>query len=110
MRAIGRALIVSLHIAAAIPADAAVLTLADATDPSLIKFHCVGIDSLVFAGSGGVDAGFGGIGTNFAIDNFTFSRPTAVPEVSSIVLVVSGRRRGMCFTAAQSPHRRGHRM
>lgn len=85
---------------------------ADTTGPILIEFDFLGIDSLVFAASGGVDADFGGTGTHFAIDNFAFSRSTPVPEVSSIVLVASGmallvlrRRAGMRFTAAQSPRR-----
>jgi hypothetical protein len=60
-----------------------------------------GIDRLSFVSTGGQDAGFGGEGTQFALDNFVFTS-TPIPEPSSLVLLgttllavlaVRGRRR-----------------
>jgi len=50
----------------------------DSTAPTLFSFNWSGIDSLRFASSGGIDAGYGGGGTHFALDNLTVNT-TAIP-------------------------------
>jgi hypothetical protein len=56
------------------------LVTVDSTSPTLFTFDWVGIDRLRFTSSGGVDAGYGGIGNHFAMDNFSFNKSiTTVP-------------------------------
>ena len=48
-----------------------------------------GIDKLVFSSFGGTDAGLGGSGTHFAMDNFTYCS-SCVPLPSTVLLLGSG--------------------
>jgi hypothetical protein len=67
----------------------------DSTSPTLFTFDWVGIDRLKFTSSGGVDAGYNGGGTHFAMDNFTFNEPiTTVPTPALLPGLI-----GMGFTA-----------
>lgn len=59
----------------------------DTTAASLITFNWANIDQVTFVAHGGVDAGLGGSGTHFALDNVTLN---AVPEPSSFALVIAG--------------------
>ncbi|MBA4109323.1 MAG: PEP-CTERM sorting domain-containing protein [Leptothrix sp. (in: Bacteria)] len=59
----------------------------DTTAASLITFNWANIDQVTFVSHGGVDAGLGGSGTHFALDNVTLN---AVPEPSSFALVIAG--------------------
>lgn len=61
----------------------------DTTSPTWFNFNFTGIDSLSFNSFGGVDAGLGGGGNHFAMDNFTFNE-ASVPESSSIFLLGLG--------------------
>jgi hypothetical protein len=55
--------------------------------PSYQALNYANIDELKFSSTGGVDGGFVGFGTHFAMDDFTFS---PVPEPSTLVLCLSG--------------------
>lgn len=56
------------------------------TAPTWFNFNYVGIDSLTFTSSGGTSAGYGGLGTHFALDNFTYNAvPKTVPEPSAVL-------------------------
>lgn len=55
-----------------------------AYSPTWFSFNYTGVDELRFSSFGGVDQGFGGGGTHFAMDNFTF----VVPEASPMVLLI----------------------
>ncbi|MDX2241198.1 MAG: PTPA-CTERM sorting domain-containing protein [Leptolyngbyaceae cyanobacterium bins.302] len=50
----------------------------DTTSPTLFNFNWSGIDSLRFTSFGGVNAGYGGGGTQFALDNLTINA-TPIP-------------------------------
>ena len=54
----------------------------DTTAPKFFGFNYDGIDTLKFSSFGGENAGLGGKGTQFALDDFTYQ---AVPEPSSIL-------------------------
>lgn len=61
--------------------------------PTYFTFNYMGITSLYLNSYGGVDAGFGGGVTHFAMDNFTFNQqanPTPTPEPSTMLLLGSG--------------------
>jgi hypothetical protein len=60
----------------------------DSTAPTWFDFNYMGIDKLVFSSVGGTDHGYGGNGTFFVMDNFTFDQ--SVPEPSTCLLLVSG--------------------
>ena len=51
----------------------------DTTGPTWFQFDFLGIDELKFASSGGINAGLGGSGKHFAMDNFTYSGATPPP-------------------------------
>jgi len=79
---------------------AAFLTL-NPSGPLFFAPNWSGIDRLSFVSSGGQNAGFGGFGTHFALDNFVFTS-TPIPEPSTLALLgtsllvalaVRGRRR-----------------
>lgn len=55
----------------------------DASSPSLFELNWAGVSRVEFVSSGGASAGYGGIGTNFVIDNMRVNEP--VPEVGTIV-------------------------
>ncbi len=57
----------------------------DTTEPTWFDFDYMGIDKLEFTAFGGTDAGLGGSGTYFAMDNFSF-----VPEPGTIFLFALG--------------------
>ena len=58
----------------------------DSDVPTFIGFNYLGIDSLQISSSGGVDAGYGGFGSQVAFDNISFSVPFAVPEPMTLAL------------------------
>ena len=60
----------------------------DSTAPTWFAANYMAIDKLVFSSSGGTDHGYGGNGTHFAMDNFTFNQ--SVPEPSTCLLLCSG--------------------
>jgi PEP-CTERM motif len=69
--------------------DAAIFAVSLTLNPSGPLFFAPnwsGIDRLSFASTGGQDAGFGGKGTHFALDNFVFTS-TPIPEPSTLVLL-----------------------
>ena len=49
----------------------------DTTGATWFDFNYTDIDKLVFSPSGGVNAGVGGSGTHFVMDNFTYNQPRA---------------------------------
>ncbi|MGV8988585.1 MAG: VPLPA-CTERM sorting domain-containing protein [Cypionkella sp.] len=55
---------------------------------SFINLNWAGIDTVTFASSGGVNQGFGGGGTQFAMDDLTVNVPT-VPVPASLPLLAS---------------------
>ena len=57
----------------------------DTTGPTLFDLNYLGIDKLEFTAFGGTDAGLGGNGSYFAMDNFTF-----VPEPNTFALISFG--------------------
>lgn len=57
------------------------------TSATWFEFNFLGIDELIFTSSGGIDAGFSGSGTHFAMDNFTYS---TVPVPAAVWLFGSG--------------------
>lgn len=59
----------------------------DTVGPSLITFNWADINQVTFVSYGGVDAGYGGGGTHFAMDNVTIN---AVPEPGALALVLAG--------------------
>ena len=55
-----------------------------ATAPTLVNFDFTGVDQVNFDSSGGTHhAGYGGDGTQFALDNLTINGPASTPEPSS---------------------------
>ncbi len=50
----------------------------DTTSATWFGFNFLGIDELIFTSYGGTNAGNGGVGIHFAMDNFTYS-PVPVP-------------------------------
>ena len=59
----------------------------DTTSPTLFQFDYVGIDTLRFESFGGTDAGLGGGGLQFAMDDFEY---TVVPIPAAAWLFLSG--------------------
>jgi hypothetical protein len=57
----------------------------DSTAPTKLNFDFLGIDNLKFSPSGGVDAGYPGSGTFFAMDNFTYNETKPVPEPLTVL-------------------------
>ena len=55
------------------------------TGPNWFDFDFMGIDTLVFNSSGGVNAGLGGAGEHFAMDNFTVST-SVIPAPGALLL------------------------
>jgi hypothetical protein len=53
-----------------------------ATAPSLINFNYLGIDSVQFVSFGGTNHGYGGFGSQFAIDNLVVNA-SSVPDMGS---------------------------
>ncbi|MEW6220649.1 MAG: PEP-CTERM sorting domain-containing protein [Thermodesulfobacteriota bacterium] len=60
---------------------------ASAYAPTYFAFNYQNVDELRFSSFGGVDAGFPGGGTHFAMDNFTYN---AVPVPATFLLLGSG--------------------
>ncbi len=61
--------------------------LLDATEPTHVSFHFLGIDTLTMHATGGVGAGFGFTGPQFALDDM---RINEVPEPASALMVLGG--------------------
>ncbi|MBD2731775.1 PEP-CTERM sorting domain-containing protein [Nostoc sp. FACHB-892] len=65
----------------------------DTTQPTLVNFDYFGIDELRFKSFGGVEPDYlteKGIGTQFALDNFTFNeKATSVPEPTLLPALLS---------------------
>jgi len=62
----------------------------DTAASTLFTFDYLGIDDLRFNSFGGVNHGYPGAGTQFAMDNFTFNERTSVPEPCSLLLLCTG--------------------
>ena len=58
--------------------------------PTWFAANFVGIDRLVIDSYGGINAGIGGFGEHFAMDDFTFTEAAPVPEPSTILLMGAG--------------------
>ncbi len=70
----------------------------DSDTTLLHTFNYVGINSLEIRSTGGVDAGYGGFGSNVVYDNVTFSTPSVtVPEPISLSLFRIGILSLICF-------------
>jgi hypothetical protein len=66
----------------------------DPYEPTLIDLDFLGIDVFFIGGSGGVEAGLGGDGPNFVIDDLTYSvapEPAPAPLVLALMAVTSVR-------------------
>ncbi|KAF0189994.1 MAG: hypothetical protein FD168_292 [Desulfobulbaceae bacterium] len=63
---------------------------ASAYNPTYFTFNFTDIDTLEFSSFGGVDQGFGGGGTHFAMDDFTFNQSQPVPEPATMLLFGTG--------------------
>jgi len=61
----------------------------DSYVPAFIDFEYLGIDRLTFSSANGIDAGYGGNGSNVAIDDMVFNI-SSVPEPSALILIISG--------------------
>jgi hypothetical protein len=58
--------------------------------PALFTLGWANIDRVTFASSGGVNAGLGARGTQFALDNLTFiTRSAAIPESGTLLLLAA---------------------
>ena len=62
----------------------------DSTAPNFFRFDYAGVDRLTFDSFGGTNAGFGGEGYHFVMDNFTFNEAAPIPEPSTILLLGAG--------------------
>uniref|UniRef100_C6E7W0 Ice-binding protein C-terminal domain-containing protein n=1 Tax=Geobacter sp. (strain M21) TaxID=443144 RepID=C6E7W0_GEOSM len=62
----------------------------DTTAPTFFLFDYAGVDRLTFDSFGGTNAGYGGVGFHFAMDNFTFNETTPIPEPSTFLLLGAG--------------------
>lgn len=60
------------------------------TSPEWFATNFLGIDEIVLSTYGGVNAGLGGNGTHFAMDDFTFNETAPVPEPATLLLLGSG--------------------
>ncbi len=72
----------------------------DTTSPTLFNFDFLGIDSLRFTSFGGVDVGYGGFGTQFVLDNFTYDFET-VPEPTTILGLLTVASFGVALNRKQ---------
>ena len=64
--------------------------------PVLFQFDWIGINELQFTSSGGINAGLGGSGAHFAMDDFTFTplpEPPAAPLAGVGLLLLAALRR-----------------
>lgn len=64
----------------------------DASGPTLFTFDWLNIDEVDFASDGGTNAGYGGMGTQFVMDNLTIDESAAppIPEPGTLLLMGSG--------------------
>ena len=58
--------------------------------PTLFQFDYLDIDELKFVSYGGTNAGTGGFGTHFAMDDFTYDEAAQVPEPATLGLLGLG--------------------
>ncbi|MEH1858950.1 MAG: PEP-CTERM sorting domain-containing protein [Nostoc sp.] len=72
----------------------------DTTSPRLFNFDFLGIDSLKFTSSGGVDVGYGGFGTEIVLDNFTYNSET-VPEPTTLLGLLTVASFGVALSHKQ---------
>lgn len=59
------------------------------TGPTLEVFNFAGINEVEFSASGGTNAGLGGSGTHFAMDNLVIGQVTSVPDAASALGLMS---------------------
>jgi len=71
----------------------------DTYSPTWISFDWVGIDELKFATSGGINAGLGYSGPNWAMDDFTYNNP--IPEPATLSLLALG---GLVLRRRRTPY------
>ena len=62
----------------------------DSTAPVFFRFDYTGIDMLTFDSFGGINAGYRGSGTHFAMDDFTFNETVTIPEPGTALLLGAG--------------------
>jgi hypothetical protein len=62
----------------------------DTSGPQDIVFNFANITSVTFTSFGGIDAGFGGGGTHFAMDNLTINAPVPEPETYAMLMAGLG--------------------
>lgn len=69
----------------------------DTTSPTWFTFNYDGINFLRFTSFGGINAGYGGGGAHFAMDNFTVDNFTVVPEPFTLLGVGTALGFGAAF-------------
>jgi hypothetical protein len=58
--------------------------------PVFINFNYVNVDEVDFISSGGVNHGYSGEGTHFAMDDLTINFPAGVPDAGSCAAMLGG--------------------
>ncbi|MBD2495699.1 PEP-CTERM sorting domain-containing protein [Nostoc sp. FACHB-280] len=66
----------------------------NSTSPTQINFDFLGIDTLRFTSFGGINAGYGGLGSQMVLDNFSYT-PQPVSEPTNILGLITAASFGV---------------